>query len=433
MRYYSTRDTRREHAYSLKESAFLGLAPDGGLFMPEFIPQADMDEVLRLAQKSFADMAQYVASLFFGDDVEKEELGTLVRDVFSFPCPLVRIGSDDYALELFHGPTCAFKDFGARFMGGMLGLLKKQEAQERLVVLTATSGDTGSAVAAGFHNVAGIDVVVLYPNGKVSHLQESQMTTLGNNIHPIRVEGTFDDCQALVKQLFNDTAFRARCAITSANSINLLRWIPQAFYYFYGWSQWHLQTGLSTPDIVIPSGNYGNATAGMLAAQMGMPVKRFIVASNANDVVPQYLASGVYTPQASVHTIANAMDVGAPSNFERLKYLFQHDFKRISSSILGFACSDEDIRGAIRKLYESCGYISDPHSACGWLAAQHYHTQGFRLCTAHAAKFHETIRETIGIEPPIPETLGRAMQREKRFTPMPNDAQALKNFILRLE
>ena len=433
MRYFSTRDTLRENAYSLKECAFRGLAPDGGLFMPESIPQADMNEVQRLADISFADMASYLASLFFGKEIEKGQLDSLVRKAFDFPCPLVKIGDNDYALELFHGPTSAFKDFGARFMGGMLGLLKKQETEEKLFVLTATSGDTGSAVAAGFHNVAGIDVVVLYPNGKVSNLQESQMTTLGGNIHPIRVDGTFDDCQSLVKQLFNDSVFRKNCKVTSANSINILRWIPQSFYYFYGWCQWHQRTGLSHPDITIPSGNYGNATAGLLASQMGLPVNRFIVASNANDVVPKYLVSGSYEPKTSIHTIANAMDVGAPSNFERMTYLFQNDFNLISSSIQGVSSEDKEIREAIRKLYEKFGYISDPHSACGWNAAQYYQAQGFRLCTAHAAKFHEVIEDTIGVKPPVPETLKRAMQKEKHFTSLPNDAQILKDFILSLK
>ncbi|MDY6183251.1 MAG: threonine synthase, partial [Candidatus Cryptobacteroides sp.] len=265
MKYYSTRDASRSHLFTLKDAASLGLAPDGGLFMPEFIPQADLETVRRLASISYAELAGYLASLFFSDDLPQEQISAMVRKAYDFDCPLRTIEPGVNVLELFHGPTCAFKDFGARFMGGMFGLLNSEG--DNLTILTATSGDTGSAVAAGFFNVPGTRVVVLYPEGKVSPLQEAQMTTLGGNITPVRVRGNFDDCQALVKAVFNDAEFRRTHNVTSANSINLLRWIPQSFYYFYAWAQWD-SVNSGAPDIVVPSGNYGNVTAGMMAWKM---------------------------------------------------------------------------------------------------------------------------------------------------------------------
>lgn len=406
----------------------MGLAPDGGLFIPESIPQVDMAEVSRLAAVSYADMACYLAGLFFGEDVPSDALESMVRRAYDFDCPLRYMEGGAYCLELFHGPTFAFKDFGARFMGGMLGLLN--DSTDALTVLTATSGDTGSAVAAGFHGVPGVDVVVLYPEGKVSNLQESQMTTLGQNIHPVRVRGCFDDCQALVKSVFNDRGFRSRKNVTSANSINVLRWIPQSFYYFYAWCQWHAATGRDCPDIVVPSGNYGNITAGMLAQRMGMPVGRWIAASNANDVVPQFLLTGDYRPGASVQTIANAMDVGAPSNFERMLYLYGGSADAVRAEVAGFSCSDDEIRASIRDIYASCsGYVSDPHSAVAFRAARAFSIDGFYLSTAHAAKFSEVIEPVLGVAPAIPEGLLRAMSRDKVFVTMDNDLGALEDYM----
>ena len=323
MNFYSTRDRERKQACTLREAAMMGLAPDGGLFVPERIPQADLDEAERLAGESYAALAGYLAGLFFGDDLDTEALRRELATLYDYPVPLRRVGRGRYTLELFHGPTCAFKDFGAGFMGRAVGLLGA--AGERLVILTATSGDTGSAVAHGFYNVPGVDVVVLYPEGKISRLQECQMTALGGNIHPLRVAGTFDDCQRLVKELFADESFRRRRRVTSANSINLLRWIPQAFYYFYGYFRWRRETGGDLPTIVVPSGNFGNLAAGMLAQRMGLPVGGFVAASNLNDVVPEFLRTGVYRPRPSVQTPASAMDVGAPSNFERMLWLCDGD------------------------------------------------------------------------------------------------------------
>ena len=348
MKYFSTRDSSRLHPFSLKDAARLGLAPDGGLFMPETMPQVDLDKVCSLSRISYPSLATYLASLFFSDDLPLEQIASMTEKAYGFDCPLNTIGPGVNGLELFHGPTCAFKDFGARFMGGMFGLLN--DDGEDLTILTATSGDTGSAVAAGFFNVPGTKVVVLYPEGKVSPLQEAQMTTLGGNIIPVRVRGNFDDCQALVKAVFNDSTFRKTHNVTSANSINLLRWIPQSFYYFYAWAQWAEKNSYA-PDIVVPSGNYGNVTAGMLAWKMGLPVRRFIVASNANDVIPHFLATGLYEPGPSVRTVANAMDVGAPSNYERMMYLFGNNFEALKTMVEGWSFTDEQIKNAIVEIY----------------------------------------------------------------------------------
>lgn len=427
MKYYSTRDTERQHPYSLKDAAFMGLAPDGGLFMPEFIPKADIEEVKRLAAISYADMACYLASLFFGEDIAEERLKAMIHKAYDFDCPLRGLDSSTSVLELFHGPTFAFKDFGARFMGGMSGLLGCGD--EHITVLTATSGDTGSAVAAGFHNVPGIDVIVLYPEGKVSPLQEAQMTTLGGNIHAVAVNGCFDDCQALVKAVFNDSEFRRGHNVTSANSINILRWIPQSFYYFYAWAQWSSKAGREDPDIVVPSGNYGNITAGMLAAGMGMPVRRFIAAANANDVVPEFLKCGVYTPRPSVRTVANAMDVGAPSNYERMMYLVGNDFNKLSGMLEGYSYSDEQILAGIKDIHDKYDYISDPHGAVGYLAYKDADADGFYLATAHCAKFGEVIQNAIGRRPELPDRLADALKMEKHFTFMDNDVRSLEKML----
>ncbi|MDR0907996.1 MAG: threonine synthase [Rikenellaceae bacterium] len=425
MRYKTTRGSKE--SYSLKEAAFMGLAPDGGLFMPESVPQVDMDEVAERAESSFADMGEYLAGLYFGGDVPREELRGAVEAAFSFPVPLKHIGDELRTLELFHGPTAAFKDFGAGFMGQMLGRLRQDD--EKLTILTATSGDTGSAVAHGFYNVPGIEVIILYPDGKISDLQESQMTTLGGNIHALRIEGTFDDCQRMVKEVFSDAAYRKTRNVTSANSINLLRWIPQSFYYFYGWKLWRDATGGERPDIVVPSGNYGNLSAGMLAQRMGLPVGRFIAASNANDVIPEFLQTGVYRPRPSVQTIANAMDVGNPSNYERMVALAGGSEEVLRTEIEGFASTDQQIRSAIKDIYDRYGYISDPHSATGYNAAKHFDAKGFWLSTAHAAKFGEVIESTLGIAPAIPERLAKLLGRPKVSTPMAADSALLKEFV----
>lgn len=427
MKFYSTRDTEYAHGCSLREAALMGLAPDGGLFVPERIPQADMAEVERLAAESYPALAGYLAGLFFGDDFDSQVMQRELDGLYDFPVPLRVVGRGRYTLELFHGPTCAFKDFGAGFMGRMIGLLGA--ADEKLVILTATSGDTGSAVAHGFYNVPGVEVVVLYPEGKISRLQECQMTALGGNIHPLRVAGTFDDCQRLVKELFADAAFRSRRRVTSANSINLLRWIPQAFYYFYGYCQWRQATGGDRPVVVVPSGNYGNLAAGMLAQRMGLPVGGFVAASNVNDVVPEFIRTGIYRPRPSVRTPANAMDVGAPSNFERMLWLCAGDPEMLRAELAGFRCDDACIRRTIDELYERYGYFSDPHSAVGYAASMALNKPGFYLSTAHPAKFGEVIESVTGARVPLPERLERLTQRPQSSEPLAVDLAALEEFV----
>lgn len=427
MNFYSTRDRERKQACTLREAAMMGLAPDGGLFVPERIPQADLDEAERLAGESYAALAGYLAGLFFGDDLDTEALRRELATLYDYPVPLRRVGRGRYTLELFHGPTCAFKDFGAGFMGRAVGMLGA--AGERLVILTATSGDTGSAVAHGFYNVPGVDVVVLYPEGKISRLQECQMTALGGNIHPLRVAGTFDDCQRLVKELFADESFRRRRRVTSANSINLLRWIPQAFYYFYGYFSWRRETGGDLPTIVVPSGNFGNLAAGMLAQRMGLPVGGFVAASNLNDVVPEFLHTGVYRPRPSVQTPASAMDVGAPSNFERMLWLCGGDPERLRSELEGFRCDNAGIRRTIDELYERYGYFSDPHSAVGYAASMAVGKPGFYLSTAHPAKFGEVIASVTGSRVPLPDRLSVLTQRPQHSDPLAVDLAALEDFV----
>jgi len=426
MIYFSTRDRERKHPFTLYDAAFRGLAPDGGLFIMESYPQVDMSRVEELADISFADMASYIAQTIFGDDIDKKDIDTLVHDAYDFELPLYEISEEYRTLQLFHGPTFAFKDFGGRFMGRMLGLMNR--GGDPIIVLTATSGDTGSAVAHGFWKVPGVKVVILYPDGKVSDFQEAQMTTLGGNIYPLRVKGTFDDCQHIVKALFSDKDFRSRVRITSANSINVLRWIPQSFYYFYGYHQWH-KNHSEAPDIVVPSGNYGNITAGILAQRMGMPAARFIAGANANDVVPEFLTTGQYHPRPSVKTVANAMDVGAPSNFERLMALYDYDEARVRTSVEGFSYSDRQIREGIKHLYDRFAYISDPHSAIGYLAYRDSAANGFWLSTAHSAKFPQVITESTGIQPERPDAFRHIEALPRHFEPMDASTEKIENYI----
>ena len=426
MKYYSTRDVNRQYPFSLKDAAFAGLASDGGLFIPESIPHVDMRKVEELAERSYADMAVYLAQTVF-PDIPAEDMDRLVRDAYDFPIRLNSIADGLYNLELFHGPTYAFKDFGARFMGRMLGYLGDGEP---ITILAATSGDTGSAVAHGFYGVDNVRVVILYPDGKVSPLQEAQMTTLGGNISPLKVDGNFDDCQRLVKTMFKDEELRKRVRITSANSINLLRWLPQSFYYFYAYCQWKKVTGRDNPVVTVPSGNYGNLAAGMFAKRMGLPIRSFVAASNANDVVPEYLVTGEYRPRPSVRTVANAMDVGDPSNFERMLWLCDDSYDDMCAEIKGYSCSDQQILDAIKEIHDTYGYVSDPHSAVGYLATKHYASDGFWLSTAHAAKFCEIIERAVGITPELPSGLSEAMCRSRGFTRMSSDDKELVDFLL---
>lgn len=428
MKYFSTRDKSKSRPFSLAEAAFAGLAPDGGLFMPERIPVVDMAMVEAEAEKSYADMVLYLAGLLF-DDVPTADLERVVRDAYDFPIELNRLAENFSTLELFHGPTYAFKDFGARFMGRMTGLLN---VGGPLTILTATSGDTGSAVAHGFYGVEGVRVVVLYPEGKVSPLQEAQMTTLGGNIYPLRVKGNFDDCQRLVKSMFRNEELRKQVRITSANSINLLRWIPQSFYYFYGYCAWKRMTRRDMPTVVVPSGNYGNLTAGMLARCMGLPLRGFVAASNANDVIPKFLLTEEYCPRASVQTVANAMDVGDPSNFERMMVLCGGDVAALKGAVKGFSCSDDKILAAINEIYERYDYLSDPHSAVGYLASKHYGVDGFWLSTAHAAKFSEVTKAAMMQDAPLPNELSSLLVKPCHFEPMEAKDDVLSDYLRKL-
>lgn len=428
MKFYSTRDRERAQYSSLADAAFAGLAADGGLFMPERIPQVDMKHVEKLAECSYAAMASYLAQQLF-DDVPANVVERVVHDAYDFPIVMNHLGDNFYNLELFHGPTFAFKDFGARFMGGMVRYLC---GDEPLTILTATSGDTGSAVAHGFYGVEGVRVVILYPEGKVSPLQEAQMTSLGGNIYPLKVRGNFDDCQRMVKSIFRNESLRRRLRVTSANSINLLRWIPQSFYYFYGYYTWRCVSGGDMPEVVVPSGNYGNLTAGMLARRMGLPLKGFVAASNANDVVPEFLKSEVYNPRPSVQTVANAMDVGDPSNFERMMELCGGDVKALQREVRGFSCGDDDIERAMADIYNKYDYLSDPHSAVGYLASKQLNVDGFYLSTAHAAKFGDVVERAIGRRPDLPEAMKRAMSQPLHFKMIDAKEPVLADLLLKM-
>jgi threonine synthase len=433
MHYYST--NRKIAPVSLSEAVIKGLAADNGLFMPERIegfPEAYFRNIHKL---SFREIAADVACRFFGEDMNADTLREIVFETLSFDCPIVQVKPGIYALELFHGPTLAFKDVGARFMARLLRHFLKHEG--RMVnVLVATSGDTGSAVANGFLGVEGIRVFVLYPKGKVSEIQEKQFTTLGNNITALEIDGTFDDCQLLVKTAFLDEQLNTEMVLTSANSINVARFLPQAFYYFNAYARLQaLGTGAEKSLIFsVPSGNFGNLTAGLFAREMGLPVKRFIAANNANDVVYEYLKTGKYLPRPSVETLANAMDVGTPSNFDRILDLYGHSYKKISSIIKGYRYSDDQIRSVIRSVYQETGYMSDPHGACGIAALQEDlkpGETGIFLETAHPAKFTEnmeSILDTVKIS--IPEKLEAFLQRERVFSGLSADYADFRNKLL---
>lgn len=427
MKYYSTNG--QSAPVSLKEAVIKGLASDRGLFMPEHIPSLPQDFYNHIHELSFQEIAFRVAQAFFGDDVDEESLKSIVYDTLSFDCPVVHIKENIYTLELFHGPTLAFKDVGARFMARLLQYFINREDDREVNVLVATSGDTGSAVANGFLGVDGIHVYVLYPKGKVSAIQECQFTTLGHNITALEVDGTFDDCQRIVKSAFMDKELNLRLRLTSANSINVARFLPQSFYYFYAYAQMK-KMGIDDQLVIsVPSGNFGNITAALFAHRMGLPIKRFIAANNANDIFYQYLQTGQYNPQPSIQTIANAMDVGDPSNFARIYDLYGQSYNRIKSLISGYKFSDEEIRQTMKQCYEDTGYILDPHGACGYqsLAMSLQPDEHGIFCeTAHPAKFKDVIDSTLNISLPIPEKLAKFMQGEKKTVAMgKNDALPL--------
>ena len=431
MKYYST--NRQSPEVSLHEAVVKGLAADRGLYMPENIKHLPESFFNNIQDMSFQEIAFEVAKAFFGEDVEETALKNIVYDTLSFDCPVVKVEENIWSLELFHGPTLAFKDVGARFMARLLGYFISKEKQQLVNVLVATSGDTGSAVANGFLGVDGIHVYVLYPKGKVSKIQESQFTTLGKNITAIEVDGVFDDCQALVKNAFMDKELNKHMKLTSANSINVARFLPQAFYYFNAYAEMKRQGLADNLVICVPSGNFGNITAALFAQKMGLPIKRFIAANNANDVFFNYLKSGKYCPQPSIQTIANAMDVGAPSNFARILDLYNNSHATIAATISGATFSDEEIRHALKSCYDNNKYILDPHGACGYMALKAGLQEGETGVfgeTAHPAKFKETVENAIGNTIEIPARLAAFMKGEKKTVSLSKNFDDFKNFLM---
>jgi threonine synthase len=431
MKFYSTNNP--DLKVDLRQAVTQGLAPDNGLYMPERIPPLPQEFFKTIHEKSFQEIALAVAQNLIGEDVPPTELKRIIEHTIQFDAPVVKIEEGIFALELFHGPTLAFKDFGARFMSQLLGYFAQQQDQE-IVILVATSGDTGSAVANGFLGVPGTRVIVLYPSGKVSEIQEKQFTTLEQNITAIEVDGTFDDCQQMVKQAFLDDDLRKKFFLTSANSINIARLIPQSFYYFDTYAQ--LKDRNKPMVFSVPSGNFGNITGGLLAQRMGLPIHKFIAATNVNDVFPQYLLTKKFNPRPSRQTISNAMDVGNPSNFVRMVELFNGDFKALSNAISGYAFTDEETAGAMRKVYEKNKYTMDPHGAIGYLGLKKYLAEhkedvtGVFLETAHPAKFKEVVEETLHHSIDIPPALVKFLSKEKKAIGASADFTAFKDFLL---
>ncbi len=416
----------------LKEAVLQGLAPDGGLFMPEVIemlPQSFFDEIDSM---SFQDIGFEVVKHFLGDDIPEGDLRKIITETLNFEAPIVKVEDGIHSLELYHGPTLAFKDFGARFMSRLMAYFNEGSDKE-LVVLVATSGDTGSAVANGFYNVPGIRVVLLYPSGKVSNIQEQQLTTLGGNVTALEVEGVFDDCQRMVKEAFVDDDL-SEVNLTSANSINIARLIPQSLYYFDAYRQ--LQDKSLPVVFSVPSGNFGNLTAGLMAKKMGLLIHQFIASTNVNDIVPEYLETGIFTPRASQSTISNAMDVGNPSNFVRIKELYENDIDRIRSDIKGCSFTDNETKSELKNVHNRTDYLMDTHGAVAYLGLKKYLSNqegqfnGIFLETAHPAKFADVVEPVIGSKIKMPPSLQDAMNKKKESIVIPGDYEALKEYLL---
>lgn len=429
MNYYSTKG--KVDPVSFKEAIFKGLPDDNGLFMPEEIPHLPPSFFEGISNLTLPEIGFEVIKPFVDGEIPDDELKSLIKDVLSFDIPLVKIKGRVYSLELFHGPTLAFKDVGARFLARSLSYFTRQE-EKKLTVLVATSGDTGSAVANGFYNVPNIEVIILYPSGKVSEFQEQQMTTLGGNITALEIDGTFDDCQKLVKKAFLDEELKTSLNLTSANSINMARLLPQSVYYFYAWAQLSEE---EKKNVVfsVPSGNYGNLSAGLIAQRMGLPIKHFLACSNVNDTVPLYLWNGKFEPKRSVATISNAMDVGNPSNFVRMLDLFGGSHSRMIDSITGYAYTDESTRNTIQKVYALTGYVLDPHGAVGYMGLMDYLNSktvtGIVLETAHPVKFNQTVEEEIGMKVALPSHV-ETTNLEKKSILFSADFVDFKTFLL---
>ena len=431
MNFYSTNNSSVKADF--KEATIRGQAPDRGLYFPEQVPLIDPYFFENIEEYSDEEIAFKVIKPYVGAVIQANDLMKIVTETINFPIPLVRVKESIYALELFHGPTLAFKDVGARFMSRCLGYFTK-DRQEKVVVLVATSGDTGGAVANGFYNVPGVEVVILYPSGKVSSVQEKQLTTLGKNIHALEVDGTFDDCQQLVKKAFTDAELNKKLFLTSANSINVARWLPQQFYYFLAWKQWRDKK--NPPVICVPSGNFGNICAGMLAHRSGLPVQHFIAACNANDVVPEYMVSGNYQSKKAIATLSNAMDVGDPSNFVRILELFDHQFGALKNKLTSYSISDEETKATIEDVNSKHGYLLDPHGAVGYRALQEYlqshkRQQGMFLETAHPVKFYDIVEPVINAKVPLPEGMQEIMKKSKVSLKMGTQYDELRSYLLK--
>lgn len=433
MKYFSLNHNAKDVGFL--EAVQRGLAPDRGLYFPETIPTLESDFIKNLDQYSDHEIAFQAIQSFVGNDIPKADLKKIVKDTLNFDFPIVNITENIATLELFQGPTLAFKDVGARFMARCLSYANQFEKEKKITVLVATSGDTGGAVADGFYKVKGVDVVILYPKGKVSEIQERQLTTLGENITALEVEGTFDDCQEMVKSAFIDPELIQKVNLTSANSINIARWLAQMFYYFIAFK--HRPNPEKKLIVSVPSGNFGNLCAGLIAKQMGLPIAHFIASTNVNNTVPEYLDSGEYTPKESIQTLSNAMDVGNPSNFIRIQKLVNNDFFKLKKILSGFSYTDKQTEKAIKEIHEFNGYIADPHGAVGFLGLKAFiesqeepsSFQGLFLETAHPIKFAAVVEKILKTEIQVPERLKGVLQKEKLSLPI-STYQELKSFLI---
>ncbi|TDK46666.1 threonine synthase [Algoriphagus formosus] len=428
MKYYSTNN--HKHQVGLSEAVIKGLAPDNGLYMPERIPVLPNDLIEKMSEMSFREIGYAVIGALFSEDLTEKQIHELVDHTLSFDAPIVEVEEDLYSLELFHGPTLAFKDVGARFCSKLMSMLVEDKSKT-LRVLVATSGDTGSAVANGFLGVEGVEVIILFPKGKVSKLQEKQFTTLGQNITALEVEGVFDDCQTLVKQAFLDRELNEKLMLTSANSINIARWIPQSLYYFYAFSR--LPKTSKKVAFAVPSGNFGNIGAGILAQQMGLPIAQFVAATNVNKVVPEYLHGFPFKAKPSIPTVSNSMDVGNPSNFPRLLALYGGDEKRFRENVKGYFYTDEQTVEAIQAIQPK-GYTLDPHGAVGYLGLKDFMAEnpgyvGVFLETAHPGKFRDVVEEALGEKLILPERLAAFLEGEKKVIPMGKSFEEFKGYL----
>jgi len=430
MNYYSL--NKKALDVSFKEATILGQAPDKGLYFPSSIPKINKALIENISTIKKEELAFKIMLPYVGNTITEEALFEIVKETIDFNFPLVPINNQISSLELFHGPTLAFKDVGARFMSRCLGYFSKDRIN-KITVLVATSGDTGGAVANGFLGVKGVDVVILYPSGKVSPVQELQLTTCGQNITALEVDGSFDDCQSMVKEAFMDADLNATMQLTSANSINVARWLPQQLYYFFAYQQWLDKE--HPPVIAVPSGNFGNICAGVLAFVSGLPVEHFIAACNVNDAVPEFLRSGNYTPKQSIPTVSNAMDVGNPSNFIRVMELFNNNFEQVNNIVSGYTITDEITKQTISEVYQQYNYILDPHGAVAYNAMEQYlqlHTnqKGIILETAHPVKFPETVEAAIGKDIEVPESAKVLFGKIKKSIKLKADFKSLKQYLL---